>query len=81
QPQPWLSVHTQVPQDRPYEIPTDFDPNLALAIVWGKDLAEAKARGLEFLEHLELLGENAAGESLRSNIAFLKRHTTDLLAF
>ena len=41
--QEWLKLHSQVPTDREYEIPTDFDPNLALAIIWGKDLAEAKA--------------------------------------
>jgi pyruvate carboxylase subunit A len=80
-PAPWLVVHTHVPQDIPYEIPTDFDPNLALAIVWGKDLAEAKSRGMEFLQSLVLEGVNAAGEPLRSNIAFLQRHTSDLLAF
>lgn len=80
-PQPWLSVHTQVPSDRAYEIPTDFDPNLALAIIWGQDLAEAKARGLEFLDSLVLSGENASGEPLKSNSAFLKRKTESLLVF
>ena len=38
QEQPWLTMLTHVPTDEPYEIPTEFDPNLALAIVWGKDL-------------------------------------------
>ncbi|MEJ1730827.1 hypothetical protein SMA90_31350, partial [Escherichia coli] len=65
---PWLTMHTQVPTDREYEIPTDFDPNLALAIIWGKDLAEVKARGVEFLNTLSLAGENASGEALKSNI-------------
>lgn len=78
---PWLKMHTQVPTDREYEIPTDFDPNLALAIIWGKDLAEAKTRGVEFLNALTLVGENAAGESLKSNIEFLKRKTAAILAF
>lgn len=78
---PWLKLHTQVPTDRAYEIPTDFDPNLALAIIWGKDLAEAKARGVEFLNSLTLVGENAAGEALKSNIEFLKRKTEDILVF
>ena len=77
----WLKLHSQVPTDREYEIPTDFDPNLALAIIWGKDLAEAKERGVEFLNSLTLLGENASGESLRSNIEFLKRKTEGILAF
>ncbi|AMD94016.1 biotin carboxylase N-terminal domain-containing protein [Desulfomicrobium orale] len=79
--QPWLTVHTQVPRDREYEIPTDFDPNLALAIIWGKDLDEARARGQEFLDTLTLAGENAGGEPLKSNIAFLKRKTEKILVF
>ncbi|NLY41003.1 MAG: acetyl-CoA carboxylase biotin carboxylase subunit, partial [Desulfovibrionales bacterium] len=77
----WLSMHTQVPTNREYEIPTDFDPNLALAIIWGKDLAEAKARGIEFLDALTLRGENASGEALKSNIAFLRRKTMSILEF
>lgn len=36
--QPWLTVLTHVPGTEPYEIPTEFDPNLALAIIWGKNL-------------------------------------------
>ena len=42
--EPWLTMLTHVPTDTPYEIPTEFDPNLALAIIWGKDLAEAQAQ-------------------------------------
>jgi len=78
---PWLKMHSQVPTDREYEIPTDFDPNLALAIIWGKDLAEAKARGVEFLDTLKLEGENASGEKLKSNIDFLRRKTEGILVF
>jgi acetyl/propionyl-CoA carboxylase alpha subunit len=78
---PWLKMHSQVPTDREYEIPTDFDPNLALAIIWGKDLAEAKSRGVEFLQALTLAGENASGEALKSNVEFLKRKTEGILAF
>lgn len=77
----WLKMHTQVPTDREYEIPTDFDANLALAIIWGKDLAEAKKRGIEFLDALTLEGMNAAGESLKSNIDFLRRKTETILVF
>jgi acetyl/propionyl-CoA carboxylase alpha subunit len=79
--QDWLKLHSQVPTDREYEIPTDFDPNLALAIIWGKDLAEAKARGVEFLNSLVLQGGNAAGEALKSNVEFLKRKTEGILVF
>ena len=77
---PWLSVHTQVPKSA-YNIPTEFDPNLALAIVWGKDLDEAKARGREFLDGLVLEGHNAAGDSLKSNVNFLRANTERILRF
>ena len=78
---PWLYLHTHVPTDAAYQIPTEFDPNLALAIVWGKNLEEAKHRGLEFLRALTLTGENSAGEALKSNVAFLSANTERLLRF
>ena len=77
----WLRVYSQVPSECFYDIPTEYDPNLALAIVWGQDLAEAKARGLEFLDNLVLKGQNSAGEELKSNLAFLRRKTNALLEF
>ncbi len=80
-PAPWLTVLTHVPLDHPYEIPTEFDPNLALAIIWGKDIDEAKERGLAFLDSLKLEGVNGAGEPLRSNVNFLKANTGRILRF
>ena len=79
--QPWLTMLTHVPRNEPYEIPTEFDPNLALAIIWGKDLDEVKARGLEFLNNLRLEGQNGAGEPLKSNVDFLKANTGRILRF
>ncbi len=79
--EPWLKVHTHVPQDKSYQIPTEYDPNLALAIIWGQDLAEAKARGLAFLDAFRLAGADAQGVELKSNIAFLREKTKDLLEF
>ncbi len=79
--EPWLRMHTHVPQDRPYQIPTEYDPNLALAIIWGKDLEEAKARGIQFLDAFRLEGMDAQGTELKSNIAFLREKTNDLLEF
>ncbi len=81
QEQPWLTMLTHVPTDEPYEIPTEFDPNLALAIVWGKNLDEAKTRGLDFLNNLTLDGQNASGDQLKSNVAFLQANTAHLLRF
>ncbi|BCS86891.1 biotin carboxylase N-terminal domain-containing protein [Pseudodesulfovibrio sediminis] len=78
----WLDVYTQVPLDCEYEIPMEFDPNLALAIVWGKDLDEVKARGLQFLNELVLEGEvGGKAESFFNNISYLKDKTTQLLEF
>lgn len=79
--QEWARVHTHVPTDGPYDIPTEFDPNLALAIIWGKNLEEAKARGVEFLDRLTLEGQNKAGDELRSNVNFLRDNTARILKF
>lgn len=77
----WLEVYTQVPTDRPYEIPTDFDPNLALAIVFGDSLKQVQRRGVEFLERLTLSGIDRAGRPLESNISYLIDRTSSLLKF
>jgi len=78
----WLEVYTQVPTDREYEIPMEYDPNLALAIVWGADLAEVKKRGLQFLDEFVLEGM-AGGKSrdFYTNVEFLKAKTNHILEF
>lgn len=78
---PWLTLYTHVPVEEPYEIPTEFDPNLALAIVWGENLEQARQRGVQFLEELTLEGRNQMGDALKSNIRFLKTNTDRLLRF
>jgi acetyl/propionyl-CoA carboxylase alpha subunit len=83
-PEPWLSVSTQVPTAKTgeaYDIPMDFDPNLALAIIWGADLQEARQRGEAFLDGLTLTGTDTAGAPLRTNVAFLRARTQTLLHF
>jgi acetyl/propionyl-CoA carboxylase alpha subunit len=77
----WLRVHTHVPVDAGYDIPTEFDPNLALGIVWGRDLRETRERGAHFLADLKLEGRGPSGEALKSNVAFLLRKTDDVLLF
>ena len=83
-PEPWLAVFTQVPTaqgGQPYDIPMDFDPNLALAIVWGADLAQARARGAEFLQGLTLTGTDTSGQPLCTNLEFLLARTQTILHF
>ncbi len=77
----WADVYTHVPLDTNYEIPTEYDPNLALVIIWGKDLHEARQRGLTFLNQMQLKGYNASGDPLRSNVEYLKTMTRDILVF
>ena len=78
---PWLTLHTHVPTEESYEIPTEFDPNLALAIVWGENLEQAKQRGTQFLDELTLEGQNQLGDELKSNIRFLRTNTDRILRF
>jgi acetyl/propionyl-CoA carboxylase alpha subunit len=75
----WLKMHTHVRP--PYDIPTEYDPNMALAIIWGKDLDEAKSRGIEVLDNLTISGRDSAGSSIRTNVEFLKYRTANLLEF
>lgn len=77
----WVEMHTHVPRDRHYQIPTEYDPNLALAIIWGEDLEHAKKRGVEFLKNLTLEGVDASGQPMKTNIPFLLRKTENLLEF
>jgi acetyl/propionyl-CoA carboxylase alpha subunit len=80
-PEDWLNVHTHVPTDKAYDIPTEFDPNLALGIVWGADLHEARERGMSFLGTLTLEGQALSGAELKSNVDFLFRKTDHILLF
>ncbi len=79
--EPWLRVYSHVPQDEPYEIPTEYDPNLALAIVWGKDTEEAKARAKEFLLNVNIAGEDSLGRPIVTNLQYLYRKVDDILRF
>ncbi|MFV0437246.1 MAG: biotin carboxylase N-terminal domain-containing protein [Desulfopila sp.] len=77
----WSAVYTHVPFDRPYPIPSDFDPNLALALVWGKDTDEAKARAAQFIDKTVIRGEDSGGRPIITNLAYLKNNLDRLLAF
>ncbi|CCO22158.1 biotin carboxylase N-terminal domain-containing protein [Maridesulfovibrio hydrothermalis] len=79
--QEWLEVYTQVPTDCAYEIPTEFDPNLALAIVRGDSLEQARQRGVRFLKGLTLDGADRHGRMLESNLSYLIDKTSELLEF
>lgn len=77
----WSTVYTHVPSDRPYSIPSEYDPNLALALVWGNSMDEAKQRALEFLNQTTIEGQDSSGNGILTNLDYLKNHLTRLLTF
>ena len=77
----WSAVYSHVPSDRPYVIPSDYDPNLALALVWGDSMAEAKERGQKFLQNVVIEGENSAGDPIMTNLQYLNENFDRLLTF
>ncbi len=77
----WLTLSTHVPTDRPYTIPTEYDPNLALAIVWGEDLKQAKERGRTLLGGVAIEGAGSHGKPIETNLDFLQGNIVQVLRF
>ncbi|MEJ2688552.1 MAG: biotin carboxylase N-terminal domain-containing protein [Deltaproteobacteria bacterium] len=77
----WAAVYSHVPSDRQYTIPSEYDPNLALAIVWADSMENAKMRGREFLEGVRIEGTNASGQEIMTNLPYLRNNIDRLLTF
>ena len=77
----WSVVYTHVPSDRPYAIPSEYDPNLALALVWGDSMAEAKERAQKFLAETVIEGTTASGAPINTNLQYLAENMDRLLTF
>jgi len=77
----WAAVYSHVPADRPYPIPSEYDPNLALAIVWGDTMEEAKQRGAQFLDQVKIAGHDGNGEAIMTNLPYLRNNIDRLLTF
>lgn len=77
----WSTVYTHVPFDRPYTIPSDFDPNLALALVWGDNVEEAKQRAAQILDEIRIDGQDSSGGKIITNLEYLKVNLDRLLTF
>jgi acetyl/propionyl-CoA carboxylase alpha subunit len=78
---PWSAVYTHVPFDRPYTIPSDFDPNLALALVWGDSVQDAKDKAVRFLQETTINGVDGGGNAIITNLHYLHDNLDRLLAF
>jgi len=79
--EPWAAVYTHVPSNRDYPIPSEYDPNLALALVWGDSMDEAKQRGARFLDAARIEGRDAKGQPITTNLEYLKDNIDRLLTF
>ncbi len=77
----WSATYTHVPSDRPYPIPSEYDPNLALALVWGDSMDEAKQRALEFINQTVIEGQDSTGGEILTNLDYLRNHLDQLLTF
>lgn len=78
---PWSVVYSHVPGDRPYPIPSDFDPNLALALVWGDSMDDAKMKAARFIDETVIRGQDSSGKPIITNLEYLKNNLDRLLAF
>ncbi len=77
----WSVVYTHVPFDRPYTIPSDYDPNLALALVWGDSVDEAKKRAMKLIKEIDIRGKDSSGGKIITNLAYLNENLNRLLTF
>jgi acetyl/propionyl-CoA carboxylase alpha subunit len=77
----WSAVYTHVPNNRPYPIPSEYDPNLALALVWGDDMDQAKERALDFIKNSAIEGTDSSGGPIITNLDYLRENLDRLLIF
>ncbi len=77
----WSTVYSHVPSDREYQIPSDFDPNLALALVWGDSMDETKDRARQLLDETVIRGQDSKGNPIVTNLDYLKNNLDRLLTF
>ena len=77
----WAAVYTHVPFDKSYIIPSDFDPNLALVVLWGDSIDEAKKRAGKFLSETVIEGTDSKGDPIITNMGYLQNNLDRLLTF
>ncbi len=77
----WSAVYTHVPSNRPYPIPSEYDPNLALALVWGKSMQQAKERAKKFIDDTIIEGKGSSGAGILTNLDYLRENLDRLLTF
>jgi acetyl/propionyl-CoA carboxylase alpha subunit len=79
--EPWARLYSHVPRDTAYKIPTEYDPNFALVIIWGEDTEQAKERARKFLNRTVIEGKGANNENIITNLEYLYNRIDDVLQF
>jgi acetyl/propionyl-CoA carboxylase alpha subunit len=77
----WSVTYSHVPTDRHYAIPSEYDPNLALALVWGDNVEQAKERARQFIDASRIEGVNSSGDAILTNLDYLRENLDRLLTF
>ncbi|MCI5120658.1 MAG: acetyl-CoA carboxylase biotin carboxylase subunit, partial [Candidatus Electrothrix sp. AUS4] len=77
----WSATYSHVPTNRSYPIPSEYDPNLALALVWGDSVEEAKERARQFIDASHIEGVNSSGDAILTNLDYLRANMDRLLTF
>ncbi|MCI5145927.1 MAG: acetyl-CoA carboxylase biotin carboxylase subunit [Candidatus Electrothrix sp. AR3] len=77
----WSAMYSHVPTDRSYPIPSEYDPNLALALVWGDTMKQAKERARQFIDTCRIEGVDSFGGSILTNLDYLRENLDRLLTF
>lgn len=77
---PWSAVYSHIPDDKPYPIPSEFDPNLALAVIWGDSLEDAKTKAKTFLKKTVIRGKDSSGKKIATNLDYFKKNLGRILA-
>lgn len=77
----WSTVYSHVPSNRDYQIPSEYDPNLALALVWGGTMDETKNRAIDFIDNISIEGQDSSGNPIVTNLEYLRNNLDRLLTF
>jgi len=77
----WAEIYTHVPSDRPYKIPSEYDPNLALVIIWGKTTQEAIDRAKNFIDGTVIEGRGQKEGVITTNLSYLRERLDACLRF
>ena len=78
---PWAAISSHVPADRPYRIPSVYDPVLALVLIWSDSMKDAKKKAARFIKKTTIRGKDENDNPIITNLDYLKDNLDRLLAY